>query len=73
MTSTALNAIVTEFIPENRKGEGINYYGLSTSLAAAIGPFIGLLLLNMTSFHFYCVAISCYDCFVNDCAVCYSN
>ena len=52
MTSTALNAIVTEFIPENRKGEGINYYGLSTSLAAAIGPFIGLLLLNMTSFHF---------------------
>ncbi|WP_336206692.1 MFS transporter, partial [Leuconostoc suionicum] len=27
MTSTALNAIVTEFIPEKRKGEGINYYG----------------------------------------------
>ncbi len=52
MTSTALNAIVTEFIPEQRKGEGINYYGLSTSLAAAIGPFIGLLLLNATSFHF---------------------
>ncbi len=52
MTSTALNAIVTEFIPERRRGEGINYYGLSTSLAAAIGPFIGLLLLNATSFHF---------------------
>ena len=32
MTSTALNAIVTEFIPEKRKGEGINYYGLSTCL-----------------------------------------
>jgi MFS family permease len=53
MTSTALNAIVTEFIPEKRKGEGINYYGLSTSLAAAIGPFIGLLLLNATSFQIY--------------------
>ncbi len=52
MTSTALNAVVTEFIPEKRKGEGINYYGLSTSLAAAIGPFIGLLLLNATSFQF---------------------
>ncbi|QSB51946.1 MFS transporter [Leuconostoc falkenbergense] len=52
MTSTALNAIVTEFIPEKRKGEGINYYGLGTSLAAAIGPFIGLLLLNATSFQF---------------------
>ncbi|ADG40705.1 MULTISPECIES: MFS transporter [Leuconostoc] len=52
MTSTALNAIVTEFIPEKRKGEGINYYGLSTSLAAAIGPFIGLLLFHATSFRF---------------------
>jgi len=28
MTSTALNAIVTDFIPDNRRGEGINYYGL---------------------------------------------
>lgn len=52
MTSTALNAIVTDFIPDNRRGEGINYYGLSTSLAAAIGPFVGLMLLNATSFHF---------------------
>ena len=52
MTSTALNAIVTDFIPDNRRGEGINYYGLSTSLAAAIGPFVGLILLNATSFHF---------------------
>lgn len=52
MTSTALNAIVTEFIPDRRKGEGINYYGLSTSLAAAIGPFIGLLLFHATGFHF---------------------
>lgn len=52
MTSTALNAIVTDFIPDNRRGEGINYYGLSTSLAAAIGPFVGLMLLDATSFHF---------------------
>ena len=52
MTSTALNAIVTEFIPDRRKGEGINYYGLSTSLAAAIGPFVGLLLFHATGFRF---------------------
>ena len=43
--STAANAIVTTYIPKSRNGEGINYYGLSTSLAAAIGPFIGMLLL----------------------------
>lgn len=52
MTSTAANAIVTAYIPERKKGEGINYYGLSTSLAAAIGPFIGLILLSTTNFDF---------------------
>lgn len=50
--STATNAIVTAYIPMDKKGEGINYYGLSTSLAAAIGPFLGMILLNMTDFHF---------------------
>ncbi|MBC8932657.1 MFS transporter, partial [Escherichia coli] len=50
-TSTATNAIVTAYIPNSRNGEGINYYGLSTSLAAAIGPFIGMILLSKTSFY----------------------
>ncbi|MFK4567288.1 MFS transporter [Enterococcus sp. UD-01] len=50
--STATNAIVTAYIPKSRHGEGINYYGLSTSLAAAIGPFIGMILLNTMNFHF---------------------
>lgn len=50
-TSTATNAIVTSYIPKSRSGEGINYYGLSTSLAAAIGPFIGMILLSTTSFY----------------------
>ncbi|HCT3258017.1 MFS transporter [Enterococcus faecalis] len=49
--STATNAIVTAYIPKNKKGEGINYYGLSTSLAAGIGPFIGMLLLNVSNFY----------------------
>ena len=48
--STAANAIVTAYIPESRNGEGINYYGLSTSLAAAIGPYIGILLLPIVGF-----------------------
>ncbi|MBO0470547.1 MFS transporter [Enterococcus sp. DIV0242_7C1] len=49
--STATNAIVTAYIPKSRHGEGINYYGLSTSLAAAIGPFIGMVLLNTMNFY----------------------
>ena len=48
--STAANAIVTAYIPKSRNGDGINYYGLSTSLAAAIGPFIGILLLPIVGF-----------------------
>jgi len=52
MVSTATNAIVTAYIPLARRGEGINYYGLSTSLAAAIGPFLGMLLLQTTSINF---------------------
>lgn len=34
-----------------RSGEGINYYGLSTSLAAAVGPFIGMLILPAFGFN----------------------
>lgn len=49
--STACNAIVTYYIPESKNGEGINYYGLSTSLAAACGPFLGMIMLKSTSFH----------------------
>ena len=38
--STATNAIVTAYIPKTKR-EGINYYGLSTSLAAGIGNLLG--------------------------------
>lgn len=50
ITSTATSTIVASVIPKARRGEGINYYGLSTSLAAAIGPFLGIFLLSLTEF-----------------------
>lgn len=50
ITSTATSTIVATIIPKSRRGEGINYYGLSLSLAAAIGPFLGILMLSFTSF-----------------------
>ena len=40
ITSTATSTIIAAIIPTSRRGEGINYYGLSTSLAAAVGPFL---------------------------------
>ena len=52
VASTATSTIVATIVPASRRGEGINYYGLSTSLAAAIGPFLGMFLISTTSFTF---------------------
>jgi MFS family permease len=50
IASTATSTIISSIIPATRRGEGINYYGLSTSLAAAIGPFFGMLLQTYFDF-----------------------
>lgn len=50
VVSTATSTIIAGCIPNSRRGEGINYYGLSTSVAAAVGPFIGMFMLTRTSF-----------------------
>lgn len=34
--------IAADNIPENKRGEGFGYYGLSTTMAMAVGPVIGL-------------------------------
>lgn len=50
LSSTATGTIVAQVIPASRKGEGIGYYSMSSTLATAIGPFVGLLLSQHTSF-----------------------
>lgn len=50
VVSTATSTIIAGCIPNSRKGEGINYYGLSTSVAAAVGPFIGMFMMINTTF-----------------------
>lgn len=60
ITSTATSTIIAAIIPMSRRGEGINYYGLSTSLAAAVGPFLGILMLHTMGYDFiiaFCVAL----------------
>ncbi|SOC24296.1 predicted MFS family arabinose efflux permease [Ureibacillus xyleni] len=49
IASTATGTIVAQVIPNTRKGEGIGYYSMSTTLATAIGPFIGLYMTQHTS------------------------
>lgn len=44
IASTATGTIVAKIIPRERQGEGIGYYGLSVTLAGALGPFLAMVL-----------------------------
>lgn len=48
--STILPTIVTQLLPAGRLGEGVGYFGLSTSLAMSIGPMVGLNVLHSSGF-----------------------
>ena len=50
MASTAAGTIVAQIIPMRRKGEGIGYFSLSSTLATAFGPFIGLMMSQYSSY-----------------------
>ncbi|ARK29838.1 MFS transporter [Halalkalibacter krulwichiae] len=52
---------VMNIIPVNRQGEGISYYSLSFILATAIGPFIGVYIMqmgNMSMIFIICTLLS---------------
>ena len=51
MASTATGTIVASIIPNERRGEGIGYYALSVTLAAAIGPFLGIFINQHAGFN----------------------
>ncbi|WP_026582281.1 MFS transporter [Bacillus sp. J33] len=60
MASTATGTIVAQIIPSARKGEGIGYYSMSATLATAIGPFIGLYMMQQVTFEsifLFCLAL----------------
>ena len=50
ITSTATGTIVAKIIPGSKRGEGIGYYGMSIILASALGPFVGIILLQQVEF-----------------------
>ncbi|GAA4859579.1 MFS transporter [Paenibacillus vulneris] len=51
LAGTAFGTLVSEIIPKHRMGEGMGYFGLSTSLSMSIAPVIGLWLLNAYGFN----------------------
>ena len=50
--TTATGTLVAEILPSSRKGEGMGYFSMSTNLAMAIGPFLGLMISNTFSYTF---------------------
>lgn len=48
--STTGSTIAVDFIPASRRGEGISLFGLSMTIAMAIGPLIALIILGRTDY-----------------------
>ena len=57
--NTAMTTAVMDAIPNSRRGEGTGYYSLSLTASTAIGPFMGIYLMNNYSFTviLYCVTV----------------
>ncbi|MBV6714822.1 MFS transporter [Paenibacillus chitinolyticus] len=50
MASTVMPTLVSQIIPRRRIGEGVGYFGLSSSLAMSVGPTIGLAMIGSYGF-----------------------
>ncbi len=50
--TTAGNTLAMDLLPEEKKGEGIGFYGLAFTLAMAIGPFVASFVLDFGNFQF---------------------
>src|SRR5699024_272230 len=50
LSTTATGTIATDLVPTKRRGEGLGYFGLSGNLALALGPALGLSLVDIISF-----------------------
>lgn len=53
---TAIMASVQSIIPEPRRAEGTGYFATSTTLAAALGPFLALLIIGELGYPWLFVA-----------------
>jgi predicted MFS family arabinose efflux permease len=57
ISSTSIFAVATSYIPDSRKGEGIGFFSISTTLSTALGPFLGVWMTE--SGRFDLVFLSC--------------
>jgi MFS family permease len=51
LSTTAVGTSITDVIPSNRRGEGMGWFGMATTVAMAIGPLLGIWIMQKQSFH----------------------
>lgn len=54
--TTVMTTAAMDMIPDSRRGEGVGYFALSTTIATAIGPFLGLFISQNTGYEMIFVA-----------------
>jgi len=50
VTTTSAATAIVDIIPAKRRGEGLGYYGVSMTIALAIGPYLGTLIAGKSHF-----------------------
>lgn len=51
LVTTSGNSFIIDIMPSTRRGEGLGYFGVSNTLAMALGPMVSLMLHESYSFH----------------------
>ncbi|MFV0480575.1 MAG: MFS transporter [Campylobacteraceae bacterium] len=62
--NTVAGTLVAYIIPKELYGQGINYFSLSSILAMAIGPFLGIYFLHVITFeqiYLFCFALGVFS------------
>lgn len=50
-STTGAGTVAADVVPPSRRGEGMGYYGMSNTVAMAVGPSLGLYILNVSGFN----------------------
>lgn len=50
--TTSSSTVAIDVIPSSRRGEGIGFFGLTSTLAMSVGPFVGLYLYDHFPFEY---------------------
>ena len=49
--NTSASTLVAHITPPNRRGEAMGVFGMAANMSMALGPFLGIWLLQATNFH----------------------